>query len=85
MPKSIATYILPLAIVVISALIGLLLDRLVFSKWRKNVKKIRPPVLRVVGNSMRGILIIVMGLVGLYFALSYFEIEEEVLITCASY
>lgn len=79
MPKSIATYILPLAIVIISALIGLLLDRLVFSKWRKNVQKIRPPVLRVVGNSMRGILIIVMGLVGLYFALSYFGIEEEVL------
>jgi len=79
MPKSIATYILPLAIVIISALIGLLLDRLVFSKWRKNVQKIRPPVLRVVGNSMRGILIIVMGLVGLYFALSYFGIEKEVL------
>ncbi|HPC35738.1 MAG TPA: mechanosensitive ion channel family protein [Candidatus Marinimicrobia bacterium] len=79
MSKPFETYILPLTIVVISALIGLLLDRLVFSRWRKNIRKTRHPVFKVIGHSMRGILIILMGLVGLYIALSYFGIEQEVL------
>jgi len=79
MPKPITNYILPFIIIVISALIGLLLDRLVFSRWRKNVHKARRTALKVVGNSLRGILIIIMGLVGLYIALSYFGIEQEVL------
>lgn len=79
MPKDIPAYILSIIIFTASILLGLLVDRFLIVKWMQRARHKKRPIMRIISESLSGILTIVFGLGGLYIALDYLPIRHALL------
>lgn len=79
MHKAIPAYFLALIIIAVSILMGLLLERLLIEKWAQQMRRLKRPILKIISNSLRGVITILTGLAGIFIALNYMPIRDEVL------
>jgi len=77
MHKSIPVFILPLMIVIVSGLIGLLMDRYLVNKWIQRTRRLKRPFLKVISTSLKGIVIVLALLIGLDFAINNMPIGDD--------
>jgi len=79
MHKAIPAYFLALIIIAVSILLGLLFERLLIEKWAQQMRRLKRPILKIISTSLRGVITIFTGLAGIFIALNYMPIRDEVL------
>jgi len=79
MPKAIPAYILSIIIFSASIFVGLLIDRFIIIKWMQRARRRKRPIMRIISDSLGGVLTILFGLVGLYVALNYLPISQTMI------